>query len=461
MVGGTAKGSPSPLRRALPFAGGGLLAAGATVLIAGFVFGAFSSSPGIQHVIIIVKENRSFDNVFGLFPGADGTRFARRCDELPVRMVGRPGHRHKRWKFACGTKARAIPMTLTPDSFWSDLGHGDVSIINALHDGGMNGFWRVANAFQHHQDIADSQLDQAAIPNYWRYAQTFGLADHFFSTVAASSFPNHLVTVSGGWMNTVDNPVTAQKKRPRSWGCDAQKGTSVTTYTNGVQGSVFPCFGGKTLVDEANAAHVSWKYYAQAMGTFGYLWNALDAFRRVRYSSQWATNISTPNGFLRDVRRGKLPAISWLTPTLHGSDHPPFSMCAGENWTVSHINAIMKSSLWSSSVIILTWDDFGGFYDHVPPPSADPATLGHVLGPRVPFLVISPYARPHLIFSRTLDFRSIIKFVESQFRLPHLIHYDRNVNSIAGMLDTGQSALAPLPLQTRICPPSKAHNGIY
>ena len=191
--------------------------------------------------------------------------------------------------------------------------------------------------------------------------------------------------------------------------------------------------------------------YASPPGTFGYLWNTLDAFRHVRYSRQWGTNVSGPQGFYRDVRTNKLPAISWVTPNLQGSDHPPESICAGENWTVEHINAIVKSSLWSHTVIILTWDDFGGFYDHVPPPSETPYVYGHRLGPRVPLLVISPWSRPHLIYSKELDFRSIIKFVENQFHLPHLAHFDRHVKSVSAMLDTSQSPLPPLRLHTRTC----------
>lgn len=383
------------------------------------------SCASIRHVVIIIKENRTFDNLFGRFPGADGTSHA---------QVGR----------------RVIKMGLTPDVLRYDLGHGDVSARNAIDGGKMDGFYRVSHAFQDGQDVADSQFTGKQLPAYWDYARTFGLADHFFSTIAASSFPNHLVTVSGDSYGTLDNPVTRDWKQPRSWGCDAQAGTMVHTFINGVSGKTFPCFNGKTLVDEANAAGVSWRYYAGPMGTFGYLWNTLDAFRHVRYSRQWQTNIATPNQFNADVKSGKLPAISWLTPDLKGSDHPPESECAGENWTVNKINAIMSSRLWSSTVIILTWDDFGGFYDHVPPPHES----AYSLGPRVPTLVISPYVKPHSIYSAQLDFRSIVKYVEHQFSLPHLARFNRKVNDIGQMLDLGQRPLPPVHLSTRTCPNS-------
>jgi phospholipase C len=147
------------------------------------------------------------------------------------------------------------------------------------------------------------------------------------------------------------------------------------------------------------------------------------------------------------VAAGKLPALSWLVPYHLYSDHPDESMCIGQDWTVSHINAVMKSPLWASTAIILTWDDYGGFFDHVFPPSIGPAELG----PRVPMLLISPYTRPGLIFYDQLDFRSVIKFVEDQFHLPELMTYDRTINSLDDMLDFKQKPLPPVILKTQKC----------
>src|SRR5581483_7705682 len=128
-------------------------------------------------------------------------------------------------------------------------------------------------------------------------------------------------------------------------------------------------------------------------GQFGYVWNALDAVRNVRYSAEWKTNIYPESSFISDAEQGRLPAVTWLTPPTKQSDHPPFSMCAGENWTVRQINAVMGSSLWDSTAIVLLWDDFGGFYDHVAPPQTNP----YELGPRVPMMVISPFSRAHTV----------------------------------------------------------------
>jgi phospholipase C len=422
---------------ALILMGGGFLAVGPALRLPPFATCSAATCGPIQHIVIVVKENRSFDNMFGRFPRANGTVYARAGN-------------------------RVFKMSVTPDALKHDLGHGDVSTVNAMNGGRMNEFIRVSYARQRVdngrlQDVADSQFDEQSIPNYFAYARAYGLADEFFSTIAASSFPNHLTTVAGSALHTVDNPFlpvtrhgVERWQNPTTWGCDAQRGSLVHVSINGAVRTVFPCFNGKTLVDEANAAGVSWRYYSASMGTFGYLWNALDAFRQDRYSKQWLTNVSTPQGFDRDARAGKLPAISWLTPPLSGSDHPPESECAGENWTVGELNQIMKSPDWRHTVVVLTWDDFGGFYDHVRPPSA-PGFWAGSLGPRVPALVISPYARPHLIYHRQLDFRSILKFAENQFHLPHLMPYNRSVNGIGGMLDTHQAPAPKLLLQQRAC----------
>ncbi len=376
----------------------------------------------IKHVVLIIRENHSFDNLFGRFPHADGTRSA---------SIG----------------SKKVSLNVTPDELHVDLGHSSASALAAIDGGKMDRFYKILNAIQKGTDVADSQYLQQQIPNYWKYASRFSLADHFFSTVLGSSFPNHLVTVSGQNMGVTDNPTHLGALR--SWGCDAGPGVSADAYRSGKMVGVYPCFTAKTLVDEANAKKVSWKYYAPPQGTFGYIWSTLDAFKQIRNSKQWRTNVVNPGQFDTDVKDGKLPAISWLTSDLKTSDHPPASICAGENWTVGRIDEIMQSPLWKSTVIVLTWDDFGGFYDHVAPPRTAP----YELGPRVPTIVISPYARPHSIYRSRLDFSSIVKYVEDQFNLPHLAKFSRNVNSLAGMLDFKQKPLAPYPLTGHKCPP--------
>jgi phospholipase C len=376
----------------------------------------------IKHIIIMVRENHSFDNLFGRFPGADGATTAH---------VG----------------TRVAPLNVTPIHTAHDLGHAGNSVEAAIDGGKMDQFYKEFRAVQNGVDVADSQYRPGEISDYWAYAKRFGLADHFFSTVPASSFPNHLVTITGQWLNVYENPNVPNSATNKSWGCDADRRTQVAWTARGVSGTTPPCFNTTTIADEANAAHVSWKYYAPPPGAFGYIWSTFDDIRHIRYSSQWTTHVPRTRQFLVDVKTGHLPAISWLTSDLNTSDHPPTSICIGQNWAAEEINAVMRSKYWKSTAIIMTWDDFGGFYDHVPPP----AVAGYRLGPRVPLLVISPYARPHLKDHRQYDFRSVLKFVESTFHLPHQTTFDRSINSVAGMLNTKQPPQPALELPRMRC----------
>lgn len=377
-----------------------------------------ASSSRIRHVVIVVRENHSFDNLFGRFKGADGS------------TKGKRG-------------SRVIRLSETPNSLKEDMLHGADVARGAIDKGRMDRFYKERNAYQSGQDVADSQYFKRDIPNYWKYASTFSLADHFFSTITGDSFPNHLVLISGTNFNVVGNPTNSL-----TWGCDSPPKTRVRERLGTSNKYVFPCFNGKTLADEANKAGVAWRYYAAPRGVQGYEWSSFDSIKRVRETSQWTTNVVDPTQFDSDVKNNTLPAISWLSAAFPNSDHPPAGICDGENWVVGKLNDVMQSPLWDSTVIIVVWDDYGGFYDHVPPPPESKYSLG----PRVPAIVISPYARPHFILKKQLDFRSIIKYIEDQFHLPHLTKFNRKVNSISLMLDLKQKLLPPLVLSTRTCP---------
>jgi len=383
----------------------------------------------IKHVVIIVRENRSYDNLFGLYPGGDGTKYAR---------IGK----------------KRIKMPRTPDFVKSDLAAGSFNTELAINNGKMNMFYKIRGAIQDGKDIADTQYGAGEMADYWDYARHFSLADRFFSTIASQSFANHLVLVAGQNVGgVIDNPTNGQKK-VESWGCDSPASEIVETYSNYRMSFKRPCFNSETLADEADAAGVSWKYYAPQPGQQGYVWSTMDAIKHIRDTAQWGAHVVPYTDFDQDISSGSLPALSWLTTAPMYSDHPGDSECMGENWTVQQINAIMQSPLWSSTVIVLTWDDYGGFYDHVAPPRENL----HMLGPRVPALVISPYTKRGT-YQRQLDFRSIIKFVEKQYHLPHLMIYDREVTSLGAMLDTSRSPLGPDILQPVACdPPAAARN---
>jgi len=167
----------------------------------------------------------------------------------------------------------------------------------------------------------------------------------------------------------------------------------------------------------------------------------------IRYGPMWRDVVDTST-FLPDVAAGRLPAVSWLLPPTPVSDHPDYGdLCAGENWTVQTVNAIMRSPSWRHTAIFLTWDDFGGFYDHVAPPHLD--VYGD--GPRVPLIVISPYARPGYIFHETSDFTSVLRFIEELHGLPALTERDAQANDLLGAFDFHQRPLPPLVLPQRDC----------
>jgi phospholipase C len=378
----------------------------------------------IKHIIFIVKENRSFDNLFGTFPGADGSSQG----ELST--------------------GRIIPLAHTPDRLLLDIGHAGAAASLAVNYGRMNQFNLLPGAVQDGHDVADSQYRQSDIPNYWRYAHRFALDDHFFSTIMGPSFPNHLVTVGATSANTVDNP---RGQIVHAWGCDGGSQSVVDGINpNGTTFLTRPCFNFQTLPDELQRAHISWKYYAPAQYASGYVWSALDAIRHIRYGPLWKTNVQPPPTFLTDVASGHLAHVTWIVTNGQQSDHPPAAICVGENWTVSIVNAVMRSSYWNDTAIFLTWDDFGGFYDHVAPPRQDLISLG----PRVATIVISPYARPHLVDHSQLDFDSLLKFVEDDYGLSPLTNRDRVAGSITSSFDFQQPPLAPLILQQRSCPKS-------
>jgi phospholipase C len=379
----------------------------------------------IQHIVILIKENRSFDTMFGRLPGAEGATTG-------ILSTG-----------------STVPLIPAQDRLLLDIGHAGQAAFTAVNHGQMNGFDQLPGAIQNGHDESLSQYRAQDIPSYWTYATDFTLDDHFFSTVLGPSFPNHLVTVAATGANTIDNPIDNSH---RAWGCDSGPYSRVNVMNprTGKVTSVPPCFNMPTLPDALQKDHISWRYYSPPQYHSGYIWNALDAVHHDRYSPLWKTNVVNNTTFIRDARSGALPQVSWLVPDEVHSDHPPNSICVGENWTVNAVNAVMAGPDWSSTVIVLTWDDFGGFYDHVPPPQRSLISLG----PRVPTILISPYARHHYIDHNVYDFASILRFVEDEFHVAPLNHADASANILGSSLDYSQTPSGPQLLRQRRCPQS-------
>jgi phospholipase C len=199
-----------------------------------------------------------------------------------------------------------------------------------------------------------------------------------------------------------------------------------------------------------NNAGLSWKYYGVSKGTPGYVWSPFDAIRHIRFSPQWTTNVLDKDQFANDAVNNSLAAVSWITTDVEESEHPGHDQvpCVGENSSVALINAVMQSAAWNSTVIFVSWDDFGGFYDHVPPPQLD----AWGLGPRVGLLIISPFAKSGYIEHTQLEFSSIVRFIEELYGLPFLTARDRNSADIWDAFNFTAPPQAPLLLQAQTCP---------
>jgi len=389
----------------------------------------------IRHIVFVVKENRTFDNYFGTFPGADGATTGRL------------------------STGRVIPLGHAPDVTPHDIDHSYQAAVEAIDGGAMDKFDLIAGG----KDLLGyTQYTENDLPNYFAYARNFVLADAFFSSLKGPSFPNHLYTVGAQSGRAINNPSNSQGR----WGCDSPVNSRVQTLDDDDKpdGGVYPCFDFDTLADRLEEKGLSWKYYAPGEGQSGYIWSALDAIRHIRLTSLWEQHVVPTEQFVQDARNGDLPAVSWLVTSAGQSEHPPASVCVGENWTVEQLNALMEGPEWGSTVVFLTWDDFGGFYDHVPPPVAD--NFG--FGPRVPLLIISPWARRGYITHTTLEFSSVLKFIEERFELDPLTERDEDANDLFDSFDFDHHPARPLILTTRHCPGANAevklapqfHNGV-
>ena len=380
----------------------------------------------IQHVVFIVKENHSFDNIFGTFPGANGA------------TVG-----------LCGSKQVALTHSaLAPPN----LTHDWVPEHTGIDNGKMDGFCQISANYAPY-----IQYYQSDIPNYWRYAQQFALADNMFSSLAGASFGNHLYLAAATSNEFVTNPKFPNGPDDTYWGCDAPSDTIAGRVPNPSKSQqvkwVYPCMEATTLSDLLDGAGLSWHYYAPSEGQAGYIWSVFDSVPHIRFGSEWTTNVTTPPNFITDVVQKKtLANFTWISPEWGFSEHPKASICTGENWTVAQVNAIMQSPFWKSTVIFIVWDDWGGYYDHVAPPNVD--FFG--LGIRVPMIIISPYVRAKTVVHTQYEFASVLKFAEKTFNLPQLTSRDKKANDMMDAFNFSQSPLSPFILKSHKCPKAPA-----
>jgi phospholipase C len=286
-------------------------------------------------------------------------------------------------------------------------------------------------------------------------AHQYVLGDRMFETQSSGSFIGHQDLIAG---STAINPKESLVNYPSNgtWGCDAPPKTVTSLITIDHQflpgQGPFPCLTYPTLRDSLDAGHVSWKYYAPRFDSIGRIWTAFDAIKVVRYSDEWQKNISAPETTVfKDIDKGTLPSVSWLIPDFYNSDHPGHDAVGGPSWVAQVVNAIGHNpSLWKSTAIVVVWDDWGGFYDHVSPPQLDYQGLGI----RVPMLVISSYAKKGYVSHTQYEFGSILKFVEENWGLASIGTTDVRATSIGDVFDFSKP---PRKFKTISAPMSRAY----
>jgi phospholipase C len=370
----------------------------------------------IKHVVIIVQENRSFDNVFAGFKGADAPMYG------------------------YGTGGRKIK--LTPHNFnGPDLPHGYAVYPMEYDNAKMDGFEQAMQKWgRYGQPLTYPYhyMDRKDVAPYWNMAQRYTLADHMFPDENNNSFTAHLDLIAATtrlspWLSLVDVPSNGP------WGCDSPKGTTTPTLSKALVYTLdgpFPCFKQfKTMAYTLDAATVSWKYYAPNLQTNGGEWSEFSAIRWVRYGPDWKKVTNPPSTVLKDVQNGDLPQLSWVIPDAVDSDHANTDSDTGPSWVAAIVNAVGQSHYWGTTAIVIIWDDWGGWYDDVAPPQIDWVGLGI----RVPCIIISPYARPHHVSHTQYEFGSILKFAEAAFNLKSLGYDDARATSIYDSFDFSQS----------------------
>jgi phospholipase C len=374
----------------------------------------------IKRVVYVMLENRSFDNVFGRFPGADGAK------------VG----------LHFGTEK---PMTRCPDWLPGDLPHDQSAHIKNYNHGALDNFGIGAFGYLY----GYSQFWEQDIPNYYHWAKEHVLCDNFFASQSGPSYANHLYSVSGTGGGVIDNPENIRVLRyedgrqMKSWGCDAY-GDDVYVMVRDENGQLTKhdtCFTDPTVGEQLTEREIDWASYSASRDQPGYIWQGYSAYENVFGTELWDRHIEPVDRILDDIEANALPSVSWVTPRFQLSDHPPYSTGHAHNWVTDLVNGIMESEMWDSVAIFLTWDEWGGFYDHVVPPKLDHLDLGF----RVPMLVISPYAKRGFIDHEVGEFVAPLRFVADNWGVPYLTERYRQVHNFEHVFDFRKGPRPPDP----------------
>ena len=354
----------------------------------------------VQRVIVIMKENHAFDNYFGTYPGADG------IPENASLPNGAGGTVYPHW----------LNMSWTPD-----LPHGRGDMLDAF-DGGKNDlFAEVAErAFPGLGNISVGYYDGRQVPYYWSLAHNFTLADHYFSSILGPTDPNRLYSIAGDAGGLATNPVLGS-------------GVDVTT-----------------IFDQLEARGISWRYYG--------ITNDLETtiplqLPHIVANPAMSSKVVQLDTVGSDITSARFPSVTYIDPngflpaSIKLSEHPPGDVTVGEAWTASIITSIMASPMWPGCAIFLTWDESGGFYDHVPPPQVDEWGYGF----RVPMIIVSPFSRPGFVDHEVMDHTSILKFIARNWDLPTLTPREANASDMMSALTfpgAGVNQMDRYPLAT-------------
>ncbi|MBV9720143.1 MAG: hypothetical protein JOZ77_12560 [Candidatus Eremiobacteraeota bacterium] len=393
----------------------------------------------ITHVVYIVQENRSFDNLFQGYPGANTV--------------------------AEGKNSKGQTIKLQPSRLGAfyDIDHSAQAMFEACNGTGklpgtdcrMNGFdleWA---------DGGPKNPQYVYVPHgqsrpYFDMAHEGVLADNMFQSQLDESFVAHqyIIAAQAAW--SVDLPAGP-------WACGGGRFDTETTITEErtiAKKSIHPCYDYQTLGDELDKAGLSWRFYAAEYGSAssddGADWSGYQAVRHIRYGPDWKKDVISPNWkFITDVRGGKLSNFTWITPVCDDSDHTNCPGDYGPSWVSALVNAVGKSKFWSSTAIFIQWDDWGGLYDHVPPPYKDRDSLGF----RVPLIMLSPYARRGHISKVQYETASVLRFAEDLYGLGQLAPADTRATSPANdCFDFSQSPLPFVKINARYPPSFFMHN---
>ena len=372
----------------------------------------------IQHVVVIFQENRTPDNLFHGLPGAD---------------IANSG---------LNSLGQTITLQLITLANNYDLSHAHPAFVKQYDNGKMDGADLVPIGCQGGAvgcpppNPQYMYVNPSEVTPYFQLAQTYTFGDRMFQTNQGPSFPAHQFIISGTSAPTATSDLFASENphvpvAGSVVGCTAPAGEFVLLIdpAGSESSSQYPCFEHPTLVDELDAKKITWKYYTPTPGS---IWTGPNAIQHLRMGPDWTNNVITPSTqILTDITNGHLPNVSWVIPTAKASDHALSNDGSGPSWVASIVNAIGNSPYWSSTAVIITWDDWGGWYDHVAPK----ITNSYEYGFRVPLIVVSPFAKPAYVSHVTHDFGSILKFIEEIFQVPVLGYADAPADDLSDCFD--------------------------